>query len=79
VRGFTQDGAHIFCTDEKVAAECWKINDLIFLVERGFGFDEVTSNLSTWPDKCFGWDDWGDRAEGGVVGVRETIKKRSKP
>lgn len=47
VRGFTQDDAHIFCTDEQMAAECLKINDLILSVYKDFGFDEVTIKLST--------------------------------
>jgi threonyl-tRNA synthetase len=38
VRGFTQDDAHIFCTDEQMAAECLKINDLILSVYEDFGF-----------------------------------------
>ena len=40
VRGFTQDDAHIFCTEEQLAAECLKINDLILSVYADFGFDE---------------------------------------
>ena len=38
VRGFTQDDAHIFCTEEQLAAECLKINDLILSVYADFGF-----------------------------------------
>jgi threonyl-tRNA synthetase len=48
VRGFTQDDAHIFCTEEQMADECLKINDLILSVYKDFGFDgEVTVKLST--------------------------------
>ena len=39
VRGFTQDDAHIFCTEEQMAEECLKINDLILSVYEDFGFD----------------------------------------
>ena len=39
VRGFTQDDAHIFCTEEQMAAECQKINDLIRSVYADFGFE----------------------------------------
>jgi threonyl-tRNA synthetase len=37
VRGFTQDDAHVFCTEEQMAAECLKINDLILSVYRTSG------------------------------------------
>ena len=40
VRGFTQDDAHIFCTEEQLAEECLKINDLILSVYADFGFTE---------------------------------------
>ena len=40
VRGFTQDDAHIFCTEEQLAAECLKINDLILSIYADFGFDD---------------------------------------
>ena len=40
VRGFTQDDAHIFCTEEQLADECLKINDLILSVYEDFGFTE---------------------------------------
>src|SRR6201991_23874 len=63
VRGFTQDDAHIFCTDEQMAAECLKINDLILSVYKDFGFDEITIKLSTRPDKRVGSDELWDRAE----------------
>ncbi|MGZ2380298.1 threonine--tRNA ligase [Rhizobium brockwellii] len=77
VRGFTQDDAHIFCTDEQMAAECLKINDLILSVYKDFGFDEVTIKLSTRPDKRVGSDDLWDRAESVMMGVLETIQQQS--
>src|SRR6478736_3377653 len=40
VRGFTQDDAHIFCTEEQLEAECLAINDLMMSVYRDFGFEE---------------------------------------
>ena len=45
VRGFTQDDAHIFCTEEQLAAECLKINDLILSTYADFGFEEITVKL----------------------------------
>jgi threonyl-tRNA synthetase len=41
VRGFTQDDAHVFCTEEQLRGECMKINDLILSVYADFGFDEI--------------------------------------
>src|ERR1700755_1673547 len=46
VRGFTQDAAHIFCTEEQMAAECLKINDLILSTYADFGFSEIVVELS---------------------------------
>ncbi len=54
VRGFTQDDAHVFCTDEQMAAECLRINDLILSTYRDFGFDEFVVKLSTRPEKRVG-------------------------
>ena len=46
VRGFTQDDAHIFCTEEQLADECLKINDLILSVYADFGFEEIVVKLA---------------------------------
>lgn len=77
VRGFTQDDAHIFCTDEQMAAECLRINDLILSVYKDFGFSEITIKLSTRPDKRVGSDALWDRAESVMTQVLETIQKQS--
>jgi len=77
VRGFTQDDAHIFCTDEQMAEECMKINDLILSVYADFGFDEIVVKLSTRPEKRVGSDDLWDRAETVMTEVLETIEAQS--
>ena len=64
VRGFTQDDAHIFCTEEQLEAECLKINDLMMSVYKDFGFDEVVVKLATRPEKRVGTDAMWDHAEG---------------
>ena len=46
VRGFTQDDAHVFCTEEQLEAEILKINDLMMSVYDDFGFDEVVVKLA---------------------------------
>src|SRR5689334_16822192 len=77
VRGFTQDDAHIFCTDEQMAAECLKINDLILSTYRDFGFHEVVVKLSTRPDKRVGSDQLWDRAEAIMTEVLGKIAAES--
>ncbi len=64
VRGFTQDDAHVFCTEDQLAAECLKINDLILSTYDDFGFTgELTVKLSTRPEKRVGTDEAWDHAE----------------
>jgi threonyl-tRNA synthetase len=77
VRGFTQDDAHIFCTDEQMAEECLKINELILSTYADFGFDEIVVKLSTRPDKRVGTDAMWDRAEAVMMQVLETIAAQS--
>ena len=58
IRGFTQDDAHIFCTEEQLADEIGSLLDFVLSVLRAFGFDEFTFNLSTKdPEKYVGSDE----------------------
>jgi len=77
VRGFTQDDAHVFCTEEQLAGECMRINDLILSTYADFGFDEITVKLSTRPEKRVGSDENWDQAEKIMSEVLEQIKARS--
>ena len=77
VRGFTQDDAHVFCTEEQMASECMRINDLILSTYADFGFDEITVKLSTRPEKRVGSDENWDHAEKIMGEVLEQIKARS--
>lgn len=77
VRGFTQDDAHVFCTDEQMAAECLKINDLILSVYEHFGFEKIVVKLSTRPEKRVGSDELWDHAEEVMGKVLEQIKEQS--
>lgn len=78
VRGFTQDDAHIFCTEEQLAAECLKINDLILSVYADFGFDQdLVIKLSTRPEKRVGSDALWDHAEEVMGKVLEQIAAQS--
>src|SRR6185295_3330361 len=77
VRGFTQDDAHIFCTEDQIAEECLKINDLILSTYADFGFDKIVVKLSTRPEKRVGADELWDRAESAMHRVLEQIAKQS--
>ncbi|MVA70141.1 threonine--tRNA ligase [Agrobacterium vitis] len=77
VRGFTQDDAHVFCTEEQMAAECLRINDLILSVYEDFGFKEVVVKLSTRPEKRVGSDELWDRAESVMTEVLKAIEEQS--
>ena len=60
VRGFTQDDAHIFCTEDQIQEEVSKFIDLLYRVYSDFGFDKVIVKLSTRPENRVGSDEiWG--------------------
>jgi threonyl-tRNA synthetase len=75
VRGFTQDDAHIFCTEDQLAAECLKINDLILTTYADFGFEEIMVRFSTRPEKRVGSDALWDHAEEIMSGVLTEIQQ----
>ena len=76
VRAFTQDDAHVFCTEDQLASECHKINELILSVYQDFGFDKIVVKLSTRPEKRVGADELWDHAEAVMSQVLEEIKAR---
>ena len=63
VRAFTQDDAHIFCTEDQVQGEAADFIDLLQNVYTDFGFNEILIKLSTRPAKRIGSDETWDRAE----------------
>ena len=63
VRGFTQDDAHIFCTEDQVQGEAVAFIDLLQKIYADFGFTEILIKLSTRPSKRIGEDAVWDRAE----------------
>ena len=67
VRGFTQDDAHIFCTEEQVQPEVSNFIVMLNEVYRDFGFNEVLVKLSTRPEKRVGSDETWDKAEAGLA------------
>ena len=77
VRGFTQDDAHIFCTEDQMADECLKINDLILSTYRDFGFEQVVVKLATRPEKRVGTDAMWDHAENVLRRILKQIEEES--
>ena len=67
VRGFTQDDAHIFCTEEQVQSEVSQFIVMLNEIYRDFGFNEVLVKLSTRPEKRVGSDETWDKAEAGLA------------
>jgi threonyl-tRNA synthetase len=63
VRAFTQDDAHLFCTEEQVAPESARVIDLLMSIYRDFGFDDVRVKFADRPPKRVGDDATWDRAE----------------
>ena len=63
VRAFTQDDAHIFCTEDQIAAETAKFVELLRSVYADFGYDEFRIKFADRPDTRAGEDDVWDRAE----------------
>jgi threonyl-tRNA synthetase len=77
VRGFTQDDAHVFCTEDQLAAECLKINDLILSTYADFGFGDIVVKLSTRPEKRVGTDEMWDHAEAVMTDVLRQIEAQA--
>ena len=63
VRNFTQDDAHIFCTEDQIQDEVIEFIDLLYKVYADFGFNEVIVKLSTRPEQRVGSDEVWDKAE----------------
>ncbi len=66
VRNFTQDDAHIFCTEDQIQSEVSDFIDLLLKVYADFGFDDVLVKLSTRPQNRVGSDEDWDKAEGAL-------------
>ena len=77
VRHFTQDDAHIFCTEDQIKDECLKINDLMLAIYKDFGFEDIFIKLSTRPEKRVGSDELWDKAEAALSDVLDEVKRAS--
>lgn len=67
VRGFTQDDAHIFCTEDQIESEVTSCIKMVYDIYSTFGFQNIQVKLSTRPEKRIGGDDMWDRAEAGLA------------
>ena len=67
VRGFTQDDAHIFCTEDQIESEVTSCIKMVYDIYSTFGFQNIQVKLSTRPEKRIGADDMWDRAEAGLA------------
>ncbi len=78
VRGFVQDDAHIFCTEDQIQAEVAAFIDLLYSVYADFGFNEVILKLATRPEARVGSDESWDKAEEALaqalLGARDGVK-----
>ncbi len=74
VRAFTQDDAHIFCTEDQIQAESLEINEMILSIYKDFGFEDIVVKLATRPEKRVGTDEAWDKAEAALFKVLEVIK-----
>ena len=81
VRSFTQDDAHIFCTEDQITHECIEVTNLILEVYKDFGFSNIKINYSDRPKKRVGEDKIWDKSERALLkavkeaGVEYTINK----
>jgi threonyl-tRNA synthetase len=76
VRAFTQDDAHVFITEEQIAAEALAMNDLILSIYKDFGFDDVVIKFSDRPEKRIGDDAVWDKAE---AALKKTLEASGRP
>ena len=71
VRAFTQDDAHIFCTEDQINEESKKVCDLVLSIYKDFGFENVSIKFSDRPEKRVGNDDVWDKSE---AALREAME-----
>ena len=71
VRAFTQDDAHIFCTEAQITEESKKVCDLVLSIYKDFGFENVSIKFSDRPEKRVGNDDVWDKSE---AALREAME-----
>lgn len=73
VRHFTQDDAHIYCTEEQMEQECIDVVALVLDIYKDFGFDDVVIKLSTRPENRIGSDEVWDKLEGALSNALDVM------
>ena len=73
VRAFTQDDAHIFCTEEQITEETGKVCELLLSIYRDFGFTDVGIKFADRPPRRVGDDAVWDRAEAALQGAMQSL------
>ena len=73
VRAFTQDDAHIFCTEDQLEAECINVCNLIIDIYKDFGFNDIKIKYSDRPKKRVGKDEVWDRSEKALISTIENL------
>jgi len=73
VRHFTQDDAHIYCTEEQMEQECIDVVALVLDIYKDFGFDDVVIKLSTRPENRIGSDEIWDKLEGALSNALDVM------
>ena len=73
VRHFTQDDAHIFCTEDQMAQECIEVVAFVLDIYKDFGFENVKIKLSTRPDNRIGTDEIWDKLEGALSNALDVM------
>ncbi len=74
VRAFTQDDAHIFCTEDQITAECLIVTNLILDIYKELGFENVILKYSDRPELRVGDDNVWDKAEGALLDAVKASK-----
>ena len=74
VRAFTQDDAHIFCTEDQITNECLIVTDLILEIYKDLGFENVILKYSDRPDLRVGNDTVWDKAEAALLNAVKATK-----
>jgi threonyl-tRNA synthetase len=74
VRAFTQDDAHIFCTEDQITKECLIVTDLILEIYKDLGFENVILKYSDRPQKRVGDDSVWDKAESALLEAVKATK-----
>jgi threonyl-tRNA synthetase len=74
VRAFTQDDAHVFCTEDQITAETGAVCDLLLGIYRDFGFDDVIIKFADRPERRVGEDAVWDRAERALLAAMQALR-----